>query len=408
MIEVKGKYNTAKIYTDDVEQKAIDQIQEMCDMEYLEECKIRIMPDVHAGKGCTIGTTIKIKDKICPNYVGVDIGCGVLLCRFMIDNLDLEKVDKAIKKYIPSGRNIHTILSSGYYDEYDYVRDFLLDRLRCKDQVDINRAVYSLGTLGGGNHFIEICKSKDENYYYLIIHTGSRHIGLEVANYYQQQAYKQSNSQRIDIEEKIKELKKQGRENEIEQAIKEIKSGQKKYTKENAYLSGELFRDYIHDMKIIQEFARRNRLRIAEDIFKHCIDADVYYQYCETIHNYIDTDEMILRKGSVRAHQNEVFILPLNMRDGSLICIGKGNPEWNSSAPHGAGRLLSRMKAKEQIKLEDYRQEMADIYSSSVCEETIDESPMAYKDKQTIIDNIGETAEILEHIKPIYNFKATD
>lgn len=402
MIEIKGKHNTAKVYTDNVEEEAVAQIKEMCDMEYLEHCKIRIMPDVHAGKGCTIGTTIKIKDKVCPNYVGVDIGCGVLVTSFYKTDLDLEKVDKFINENIPSGMNI--------YDEpiSEGVKQFITEKLsylRC--DYDLDRALRSVGTLGGGNHFIEIAKGREEDKYYLIIHTGSRHLGLEVAKYYQDKAYEQSNNNRQDTESIIKELKEQGRENEIEKVLLELKKDNTHYTKDNAYVSGKLFEDYVHDINFIQEYAKTNRRYIAERILDFIKPDYAHAEYvCDTIHNYIDTETMILRKGSVRAKNYETFILPLNMRDGSLLCVGKGNEDWNYSAPHGAGRILSRTKAKQDIDLAEYKKEMEGIYSTSVCEETIDESPMAYKDSKTIEDNIKDTAIIIDRIKPIYNFKA--
>lgn len=404
MIEIKGKYNTAKVYTDNVEEEAVAQIKEMCDMEYLEDCKIRIMPDVHAGKGCTIGTTIKIKDKVCPNYVGVDIGCGVLVISFYkAEGLDLEKVDKYINENIPSGMNIHDKPISSAVEMYLTEK---LNYLRC--DYDLDRALRSVGTLGGGNHFIEISKGREKGKYYLVIHTGSRHLGLEVAKHYQDKAYEQSNNNKQDTESIIKELKEQGRDNEIEQVLLDFKKDNVHYTKDNAYVSGKLFDDYVHDIKFIQDYARINRRYIADMILDECIkpDYDTIEWVCDTIHNYIDTETMILRKGSVRAKNYETFILPLNMRDGSLLCAGKGNEDWNCSAPHGAGRILSRTKAKQDIDLAEYKKEMEGIYSTSVCEETIDESPMAYKDSSTIEKYIIDTAVILERLKPIYNFKA--
>lgn len=403
MLEIKGEYNTAKVFTDDIEEEAVAQIKEMCDMEYLKDCDIRIMPDVHAGKGCTIGTTIKIKDKVCPNYVGVDIGCGVMVCKFDTSDLDLKAVDEFINNNIPSGMNIYEERNfDNWFERYIYKEwEKLLDEI--KAPIDKDRALKSIGTLGGGNHFIEISKTDDA--YYLIIHTGSRHLGLEVAKYYQEQAYKQSNSNKPEVDVIIKELKDQGRENEIEQVLKDIKNNKKHFTKDNAYITGDLFYDYIHDIDIIQEYAHCNRSLIAHKILEF-IGSDIHILECDTIHNYIDIETMILRKGSVRAKDGEKFILPLNMRDGSLLCVGKGNEDWNYSAPHGAGRLMSRTKAKQEINLEEYKKSMDGIYSTSVCEETLDESPMAYKNADSIRDNIHQTATIVEHIKPIYNFKA--
>ena len=335
---IKGKYNNAEVFTDEIEEEAISQIKEMCDMKYLEGCDIRIMPDVHAGKGCTIGTTIKIKDKICPNYVGVDIGCGVAVYKFRCPNLDLKRIDEYINNYIPSGTNVYE--RRPFHTVEEHIWQTRLDDI--KAPINKDRALKSLGTLGGGNHFIEIAKEdNDDDFYYLIIHTGSRHLGVEVAKYYQEQAYRQSNSNKDEIDNIIKTLKNEGREKEIEQTIKEFKNNNESFTKDNAYVEGDLFENYLSDIDIVQTYAWDNRNLIAKQILAN-IGADLNItSVCVTIHNYIDKDSKILRKGSVRAKKGEIFILPLNMRDGSLLCEGKGNPDWNESAPHGAnGRDL--------------------------------------------------------------------
>ena len=399
MKELTGKYTDAKIFTDLVEEKAIEQISTLLDQDFVEGSKIRIMPDVHAGAGCTIGTTMTIRDKCCPNLVGVDIGCGMHTTLLDEREVDLEKLDKVIRKNIPSGFNIREI-------EHPYVAAVHLNDLICRDHVNIERAWNSLGTLGGGNHFIELDKD-DEGYIYLVVHSGSRHLGLEVANYYQQLAEKQvckrdSNS----IQELIANLKAQGRHTEISSELQKLKATISETPKELSYLSGHLFEDYIHDMKIVQEYAEWNRTAIVDDIYKE-MDWHVLNEF-ETIHNYIDTDDMILRKGAVSAKKGEQLLIPINMRDGSLICRGKGNPDWNYSAPHGAGRLMSRAEAKKKFSVDEFAESMNGIYTTSVCDGTLDECPMAYKPIESIIENIGDTVDIGRIIHPIYNFKASE
>jgi RNA-splicing ligase RtcB len=397
---IEGKYNAAKVYTEVVEEMALDQIRTLCDQEYVKDSKIRIMPDVHAGAGCTIGTTMTIKDSVVPNLVGVDIGCGMETIRLKNKHIELQKLDKLIYDKIPSGFNVRE-------SEHKYNDDIDLSELRCKAEgkINLDRAVKSLGTLGGGNHFIEANKDEEGNLY-IVIHSGSRHLGLEVATFYQEQAYKSLNGNTAaDINQLIADYKAAGREKEIQAAVEEVKKQVRtEIPKPLAYLSGLLMMDYIHDMRIVQRFALLNRKAMMDEIIRG-MKLKVEEEFT-TIHNYIDTDEMILRKGAVSANQGERILIPINMRDGSLICIGKGNEDWNCSAPHGAGRLMSRTKAKNTFTVSEYKKQMAGIYTTSVNSDTLDECPMAYKDMEDIVKNIGETAEIVKIIKPIYNFKA--
>lgn len=398
MLELQGKYNTAKVYTDVIDQESIAQIILLCSQEFTKGLKIRMMPDVHAGSGCTVGTTMTVRDKIVPNLVGVDIGCGMETVRLKEKDIDLEKLDRLIYDRIPSGFAIRN-------KNHPYIKKLKLKELRCLQHVDLLRAEKSLGTLGGGNHFIEADRDEQGNIYF-VIHSGSRHLGLEVAKFYQNAGYHRLNkSSYEDVQNLIAALKKQGREREIEGAVKKLKSTKTtKIPKELAYVEGELFEDYVHDMQIIQEFAMLNRKAMMDELIQG-MNVHVEEEFT-TIHNYLDTKNMILRKGAVSADKGEKLLIPINMRDGSLICIGKGNEDWNYSAPHGAGRLMSRSKAKETFSVEEYRMEMQGIYSTSVNRSTLDECPMAYKDMTDIVDNIGDTAEIVNVIKPIYNFKA--
>ena len=404
MKELKGKYGEAKVFTDLVESKAIDQITTLLNQEFIKDSKIRIMPDVHAGAGCTIGTTMTIKDTCCPNLVGVDIGCGmyvvVLQRKTPCDSyLNLNKLDKTIRANIPSGFNIRE-------KEHKYVRETRLDELICKDNVDLERARLSLGTLGSGNHFIEVDKD-DEGRLYLVIHSGSRHLGLEVAGYYQRLAEDQVRGRDMaSIYKLIYDLKSQGRHSEISGELQKIKSSTVDIPKDLSWVSGRLFDDYIHDMKIVQEYAYYNRLAIAHEILRSL--GVSYEDDFTTIHNYIDTDNMILRKGAVSAQKGERLLIPINMRDGSLLCVGKGNADWNYSAPHGAGRLMSRSEAKKTFTVDEFVKSMDGIYTTSLGNETLDECPMAYKPIESIVDNIGDTVEIVKTIRPIYNFKASD
>ncbi|GAA4654472.1 RNA-splicing ligase RtcB [Anaerocolumna aminovalerica] len=399
---IEGKYNIAKVYTEVVEETALEQIRTLCNQEFVKDSKIRIMPDVHAGAGCTIGTTMTLKDCVVPNLVGVDIGCGMETIQIKNSHIELQKLDKLIYEKIPSGFNIRSSVHK-YNDEID------LNMLRCKREgrINLDRAVKSLGTLGGGNHFIEADKDEEGNIF-IVIHSGSRHLGLEVANYYQELAYKSLNGNTADdINQLIINCKTAGREKEIQRGIDDLKAQVRtEIPKSLAYLAGPLMEDYIHDMKIVQRFALLNRKAMMDEIIRG-LKLKVEDEFT-TIHNYIDTEAMILRKGAVSAKKGERLLIPINMRDGSLICIGKGNEDWNNSAPHGAGRLMSRIKAKSTFTVSEFKKQMKGIYTTSVNSDTLDECPMAYKDMEDIVKNIGDTAEIIKIIKPIYNFKAGD
>ena len=398
MIELRGKYNTAKVFTDVVEETAISQIINMLNQEFIKDSNVRIMSDCHAGAGCTIGTTMTITDKIVPNLVGVDVGCGMETIQLKEKHIELQKLDKLIYAKIPSGFSIRDKVHR-YLDQVD------LSKLHCYHCINIDRAEKSLGTLGGGNHFIEANKDEDGNIY-IVVHSGSRHLGLEIAKYYQEAGYEALNSvSKQDVDALVARLKIEGRQKEINKELKKLKANTKSsIPKALAYVQGKLFDEYIHDMKIAQQYAMLNRQAMMDEIIKgmrlHVVD-----QFT-TIHNYIDTKNMILRKGAVSAQQGEKLLIPINMRDGSLICVGKGNPDWNYSAPHGAGRLFSRSKAKESFTVSQFKKEMQGIYTTSVNQSTLDESPMAYKSMEDIVNNIGDTVDIVKVIKPIYNFKA--
>ena len=394
MIELRGKYNVAYVYTDVIDQESISQIIEILNQPMAEGQTIRMMPDVHAGAGCTIGTTMTVGDKIIPNLVGVDIGCGMEVTYLNEREIDFNKLDNVIRQCVPSGMAVRS-RAHGYFKQID------LNSLKCANRVSLEYAKMSLGTLGGGNHFIEVDKAENGQLL-LVVHSGSRHLGKEVALYYQKAAFANLNKKAAEM--LILQLKLQGRENDIENELKRF--GGAKIPKDLAYCEGQLFDDYVHDMKIVQQFAVLNRKAITQTILSECgLSASGEFT---TIHNYLDTEKMILRKGAVSAQKGERLIIPMNMRDGALICVGKGNPEWNYSAPHGAGRLMSRGEAKQLISIEEFEQSMQGIFSTSVGQSTIDESPMAYKSMQTIIDNVGDTVDIEEIVKPVYNFKASE
>jgi RNA-splicing ligase RtcB len=395
MIELKGKNNTAKVFTDNIESKAMGQIIELCNQDFCKDSKIRIMPDTHAGNGCTIGTTMTIKDKVVPNLVGVDIGCGMETIKIAEKEIDFNMLDNIIRKYIPSGFNTRTT-------EHKYCENINLTNLISYKHINHSRANLSIGTLGGGNHFIEM--NKDENgSIYLVIHSGSRNLGKQVAEFYQNLAYENLTNVEIEKKDIIEKFKKEGRIKDIQTELLKIKP--LKVNKDLAYLEGEGFNNYIHDMKIVQQFATLNRKAMIAEIVNR-MGFTIEDQFT-TIHNFIDTESMILRKGAISAKQGEKVLIPINMRDGSLICIGKGNEDWNYSAPHGAGRLMSRSKAKELVTIEEYKDSMKNVWSTSVSEGTIDESPMAYKPMEEIIENIKDTVDIVNIIKPVYNFKAS-
>lgn len=398
MFELNGKYASAKVFADNVDEKAIAQVIDLLNQPYAAGSTIRMMPDIHAGAGCTIGTTMTITDKVCPNLVGVDIGCGMNVVKVR-GSIDPEQLDTVIRRNIPAGFSIHS-------EESKYARMFDFDNLHCKDHVDVARAKRSIGTLGGGNHFIEADRD-DAGNTYIVVHSGSRHLGVEIANYYQDAGFNRLQSvPKDELSETISMLKEEHRYSEIEEAIQAFKQNRKKISKELAYVEGELLQDYLHDMVFAQLFASVNRQAIMGAILAG-LNLDVEEAF-ETIHNYVGMRNGILRKGAVSAKLGEKLIIPLNMRDGSLICVGKGNPDWNYSAPHGAGRLFSRAEAKQRFSVEAFRQEMAGIYSTSVDQSTLDECPMAYKPMQSILDNIKPTADVVNIIRPFYNFKASD
>ncbi|MBQ8281193.1 MAG: RtcB family protein [Lachnospiraceae bacterium] len=400
MLEIKGKINTAVCYARIVEDEAIEQIRRMCDYEFTEGSKIRIMPDVHAGKGCTIGTTMTVIDKAVPNIVGVDIGCGMYTVNLGKVDIDFERLDEAAH-YVPSGMHIW----EGRQERFD------LEELRCYRSLKNTKWLErSLGTLGGGNHFIEVDEAADGTKY-LVIHTGSRNLGKQVAEIYQQLAVDLNKGKETYFQQRdeiIRTYKEQGRRKEIQAALKEIAWAEREASmpEDLCYLYGSYFEDYLHDVEICQRFALRNREKIAEVLLERTglIGGEAFH----TIHNYIDTNEMILRKGAIAAHEGEKVLIPINMRDGSVLAVGRGNPEWNYSAPHGAGRLMSRTVAKNTLSMDEYKSMMAGIYTTSVNEATLDEAPMAYKSLGDIIDVIRESVDVIDVMKPIYNFKASD
>lgn len=368
MIEIQGKYNTAKIFNSNAEESVVSQIHELLNQEFVKGSKIRFMPDLHAGMGCAIGTTMTITDKVVPNLVGVDIGCGMETVLLKEKHIELKQLDKAIHQYIPAGFDTRKT-AHHYVDKID------LTELRCAKHMKMERAILSIGTLGGGNHFIELAKDEDNNLF-LVVHSGSRNLGNLAAEYYQKKA--------------VKDLKERG--------ISTPKS--------LAYLMGDLFDDYLHDMAIIQYYADINRKAIIKELEKR-VGFKVEDAF-STIHNYIDLDTKILRKGAISAKKGEKVLIPMNMRDGSLICIGKGNEDWNQSAPHGAGRIMSRSAAKEKITLTQFEKSMEGIYSTTISRKTIDEAPFAYKPMEEIIAHIGDTVDIIKTLKPLYNFKAAE
>lgn len=398
---IQGKIGSAISFAKNIEDEAREQIRTMCDYEFTRDSKIRIMPDVHAGKGCTIGTTMTVIDKVVPNIVGVDIGCGMFTVKLETDSIDFEKFDEAAH-FIPSGKNVW---------DGRQVR-FNLQELFCfRGLKDSRRIEKSIGTLGGGNHFIEIDKAADGTFY-LVIHSGSRNLGKQVAEIYQKLAADLAigKDEMFQTQEKIiAEYKAAGRRSEIQEAIKELhrqfKIKKSNIPQELCWVYGKYLENYLHDIKICQEFARLNRETMAKILLERTgISAGESFH---TTHNYIDVEEKIIRKGAISAREGEKVLIPINMRDGSVLAVGKGNADWNFSAPHGAGRIMSRSQAKENLNLEDYKNSMRGIYTTSVNEFTLDEAPQAYKSPDEIIDVIGDTVEILDVMKPVYNFKAS-
>ena len=387
-MKLNTKHGEVEIYAETVEQEAVSQIIEMANSPLGENSHIRIMPDCHAGAGCVIGTTMKITDKVCPNLVGVDIGCGVDLVKTNIDfENNLEELDEVIRKYIPFGIETHLVEKKWVFED-----------LYCWQYLDFdtqNRAKTALGTLGGGNHFIEAYRDG-----WLSVHSGSRNIGYKVAEHYQKLAEKRTKEHNAELtKEKIKTIDPAMRE-------KWLKENKITVNKELCYLTGKDMEEYLHDVDIMQRFANDNRIEMLKTIIK-AMGGEVL-EHISSIHNYIDTKDMILRKGAISAHQGQVLVIPLNMRDGLLICRGKGNAEWNYSAPHGAGRLCSRTKTKETFTVEEYAEEMKGIFSTCINASTLEEAPFAYKDYREIMDCIYPTVEILDRLIPIFNFKASE
>ncbi|MCL2756977.1 MAG: RtcB family protein [Coriobacteriia bacterium] len=368
MIGLTGEYGTAKVFTDSVESSALTQIEHLLNQEFIEGSKIRVMPDAHAGMGCTIGTTMTVTDKVVPNLVGVDIGCGMETVLLDDGRIELAQLDKAIHQHIPSGFDTRQ-MPHHFVDEIDLVD------LCCAKHVDLKRAALSIGTLGGGNHFIEI-DVDDDGALYLVVHSGSRNLGKQVCEFYQNVA--------------ARALNRTGKG--ADRAL--------------AYLDGQALEDYLHDMAIVQQYADLNRKAMVREL-ENRMKLKVLDQF-STVHNYIDLDSMILRKGAISARNGEQVLIPMNMRDGSLICVGKGNEDWNFSAPHGAGRIMSRTAAKESITITQFEKSMEGIFSSTVNRSTLDEAPFAYKPMEEIIANIGDTVDIVKTIKPLYNFKAAE
>lgn len=393
---IKGKYSNAKVFTDNIDDVTVSQIEGFLNEELTANAQVRIMPDCHAGKGAVIGTTMKVIDRVVPNLVGVDIGCGMLCVEVQKQDVDFAKLDAAVKAFVPSGQSIRTAA-------HDFIKHVELDRVLANFSRDT--AAHSLGTLGGGNHFIEMNKT-DDGRLFLVIHSGSRHLGVKVANHHQKKAIESLSNDKEGLDQLIAELKTAGRHQEINRAIKSYKSVLPAIPNDLAYLTGALMQDYFNDLKIAQDYAKWNRAAMVEVL----MDAMDFQEVgrIDTVHNYIDLEHMILRKGAISARKNEWVLIPINMRDGSLLAKGKGNDDWNQSGPHGAGRILSRTKAKQLLELNDFTDTMKDVYTTSVSQDTIDESPFAYKTMQEIIDNTKETIEIQSVLKPVYNFKAPE
>lgn len=400
MIEIRGKYNTALCYCDELEDTARQQIQDMCDQRLFMGSLIRIMPDVHAGLGCTIGTTMTVTDKAAPSLVGVDIGCGMETVKLKEKDIDFDRLDQVIRGMIPVGFEVRET-------PHPLTKQIDLDELRCIAAVDRERVLLSLGTLGGGNHFIEVDRD-EEGSLYLIVHSGSRQLGGQTAQYYRrigwQAMHRVSDESRREL---IERYKAEGRVSEIQTGLRKLTerfAASMDIPEKFAFVEGKNLEDYLHDMKLVQRFAALNREAMTRTILEGMglTELDRF----TTIHNYIDTEHRILRKGSVSAQKGEKLLIPINMRDGALICVGKGNEEWNCSAPHGAGRLLSRSAAQENLNVEEFRRQMQGVYTTCVVQGTLDESPMAYKGLDAILSQIGPTAEVVKRIRPVYNFKA--
>ena len=400
LIEIQGQYNTALCYCDEMEETARQQIHDMCDQQVFKGARIRIMPDVHAGMGCTIGTTMTVTDKAAPSLVGVDIGCGMETVKLKEKEIDFDRLDRVIRGMVPAGFEVRET-------PHPLTEQINLEELRCIAAVDKERALLSLGTLGGGNHFIELDRD-EEGFLYLIVHSGSRQLGGQTAQYYRRLGWLSMN--RVSDEsrrELIARYKAEGRTSEIQQGLRKLAenfAASMDVPEKFAFVEGKNLEDYLHDMKLVQRFAALNREAMTRTIIEGMglTELDRF----TTIHNYIDTEHHILRKGSVSAQKGERLLIPINMRDGALICVGKGNEDWNCSAPHGAGRLLSRTAAQESLSVEEFQRQMEGIYTTCVAQGTLDESPMAYKGLDAILGQIGPTADVVRQIRPVYNFKA--
>lgn len=428
MMEIAGKHNKAKIFTDNIDKMTEEQVKELCNESNFSNSKIRIMPDCHAGAGCVIGTTMTITDKIVPNLVGVDIGCGMtaIMLNAYIDNydkgisvgkeIDLQKMDSVIKKYIPAGFNVR---EKSMEDILINIFSIHLSDLKCKDSVNLDRAYKSVGTLGGGNHFIEIGEERGK---YLIVHSGSRNLGNQIAQYYQNLAYdycksKYKDKYRKEEEKIINEKKRLGEKQTIGQELKKFRENRTPMPKKDlCYLEGNLLKSYLHDMDIAQKYAQVNRIVILATIIYEYLDKEksleyyikvIFDHHIESVHNYLDLDYMILRKGAISAQAGELVLIPIDMKTGTIFGMGKGNADWNYSAPHGAGRAMGRKEAKRKLNLEEYKKIMEGVYTSCVCEDTLDEAPMAYKGIDSILPFIKDSVEVLDIFKTIYSFKAT-
>ena len=395
MLELKGAYSHAKVFTNNIDDQTVAQIVEVCHASFTKCSKIRIMPDTHVGKGAVIGTTMTIKDKVVPNLVGVDVGCGMSVAKLKVQShqIDFKALDKVIRTHIPSGFNIRK-------KAHPFAKE--IDWSAVVTEIDFERAKKSIGSLGGGNHFIEVNKGKD-GAVYLVIHSGSRNLGKQIAENYQKRAYAELTQMAQNTrDELIADLMRNGRQADIEETLEKIEIPT--VNKHLAYLEGQGFDDYLNDMNIAQKFATLNRKAMIGEITTH-MKWEILESW-ESIHNFIDTQQMILRKGATSARKGEKLLIPINMRDGSIIAIGKGNPDWNYSAPHGAGRVMSRTQAKNRVKFEDFQDAMKDVWTTSVHKSTIDESPFVYKPMEEIVAHIGDTVDIIDVIKPLYNFKA--
>lgn len=397
MITLNGKNGTATVFADTIDPATTAQIIGIMNHPVSEGSSVKIMPDMHAGKDAVVGTTMTVSNRITPNFIGCDIGCGMYsVCLGQIQYNDdfLKRFDEVVHKVIPCGKNKRST-------PHPYVDRLRLNELRMKG-ANVNGAVLSFSTLGGGNHYLELNIDKSNNVW-LVIHSGSRHLGLEIADHYQKAAENEiKNNGR---EELIERLKAEGRTKDIASEIAKLP----KISNHEAFLArgNGGFEDYLHDMKIAQEFASWNRKAMAQSILQE-LDMEFQVIAFETVHNYIDIDASIVRKGAVSAQKGERLLMPMNMQFGSLMCIGKGNPDWNFSAPHGAGRIMSRSKAKQAIQLEAFQDAMKGIYSTTINSSTLDEAPMAYKAPETIVEAIQDTVEVLDILKPIYNFKASE